>query len=117
MLLVKVKDPSVVGRILESQVLQRLPTILRKHSETKSIVKSDHLLIKQLFFASCSVPHLTEIHPSKLEVTLLDHFPVSFGVEGGSISLVCSMVVIPNLPNLPPLAQWYRDGKTSQSAS
>uniref|UniRef100_A0A3Q3WZ98 Uncharacterized protein n=1 Tax=Mola mola TaxID=94237 RepID=A0A3Q3WZ98_MOLML len=55
------------------------------------------------------VPHLTEVHPSKLEVTLLDHFPVSFGVEGGSISLVCSMVVIPNLPNLPPLAQWYRD--------
>uniref|UniRef100_A0A3Q3WZA1 Uncharacterized protein n=1 Tax=Mola mola TaxID=94237 RepID=A0A3Q3WZA1_MOLML len=49
------------------------------------------------------------LHPSKLEVTLLDHFPVSFGVEGGSISLVCSMVVIPNLPNLPPLAQWYRD--------
>lgn len=59
------------------------------------------------------VPHLTEIHPSKLEVSLLDRFAVSFGVEGGSISLVCSMVVVPNLPNLPPLAQWFRDGKTS----
>ncbi|XP_075904980.1 myomesin-2 isoform X2 [Nelusetta ayraudi] len=57
------------------------------------------------------VPHLTEIHPSKLEVTLLDRFPVSFGVEGGSASLVCSMVVVPDLPNLPPLAQWYRDDK------
>lgn len=56
---------------------------------------------------------MTQIHPSKLEVTLIDHFPVSFGVEGGSITLVCSMVVVPNLPNLPPLAQWYRDGKTS----
>ncbi|XP_008282456.1 M-protein, striated muscle isoform X2 [Stegastes partitus] len=57
------------------------------------------------------VPHLTDIHPSKLEVTLLDRFPVSFGVEGASISLVCTMVVVPDLPNVPPLAQWYRDDK------
>lgn len=68
-------------------------------------------------FTSRSVPRLTEIHPSKLEVDLLDRFSVSFGVEGGSISLVCSMVVVPDLPNVPPLAQWYRDGKTFQSAA
>uniref|UniRef100_A0A3P8X4I4 Myomesin 2a n=1 Tax=Cynoglossus semilaevis TaxID=244447 RepID=A0A3P8X4I4_CYNSE len=30
------------------------------------------------------VPHLTDIHPSKLEVSLLDRFRVSFGVEGAS---------------------------------
>uniref|UniRef100_A0A8C6U8D7 Myomesin 2a n=1 Tax=Neogobius melanostomus TaxID=47308 RepID=A0A8C6U8D7_9GOBI len=58
----------------------------------------------------CAVPHLTASHASKLEVSLLDHFPVSFGVEGGSISLVCNMVVVPDLPNLPPLVHWYRDG-------
>lgn len=63
------------------------------------------------------MPHLTEIHPSKLEVTLLDRFSVSFGVEGGSASLVCSMVVVPDLPNLPPLAQWYRDGKAKAQTS
>ncbi|XP_071361091.1 myomesin-2 isoform X8 [Trachinotus anak] len=57
------------------------------------------------------VPHLTEIHASKLEVSLLDRFPVSFGVEGSSISLVSTMVVVPDLPNVPPLAQWYRDDK------
>ncbi|XP_042249452.1 M-protein, striated muscle isoform X2 [Thunnus maccoyii] len=57
------------------------------------------------------VPHLTEIHPSKLEVTLLDRFSVSFGVEGSSISLACTMVVVPDLPNVPPHAQWYRDDK------
>ncbi|XP_072239705.1 myomesin-2 isoform X3 [Leuresthes tenuis] len=57
------------------------------------------------------VPHLTEIHPSKLEVTLLDRFQVSFGVEGSSIRLLCTMVVVPDLPNVPPLAQWYRDDK------
>uniref|UniRef100_A0A8C2WKP0 Myomesin 2a n=1 Tax=Cyclopterus lumpus TaxID=8103 RepID=A0A8C2WKP0_CYCLU len=58
-----------------------------------------------------AVPRLTQIHPSKLEVSLLDRFSVSFGVEGGSISLVCSMVVVPDLPNLPPLVQWFRDDK------
>ncbi|XP_063740292.1 M-protein, striated muscle isoform X3 [Eleginops maclovinus] len=57
------------------------------------------------------VPHLTEIHASKLEVSLLDRFSVSFGVEGSCISLVCTMVVVPDLPNVPPLAQWYRDDK------
>uniref|UniRef100_A0A673X466 Myomesin 2a n=1 Tax=Salmo trutta TaxID=8032 RepID=A0A673X466_SALTR len=58
-----------------------------------------------------SVPHLTVIHHSKLEITMLDRFGVSFGTEGGSISLVCTMVVVPDLPNVPPLAQWYRDDK------
>ncbi|KAM3864976.1 LOW QUALITY PROTEIN: myomesin-2 [Diretmus argenteus] len=55
------------------------------------------------------VPHLTEIHPSKLEVTLLNRFGVTFGTEGDSLSLVSTMVVVPDLPNVPPLAQWYRD--------
>lgn len=68
-------------------------------------------ILNHLLFPS-SVPHLTEIHPSKLEVSLLDRFPVTFGVEGSSLSLVCTMVVVPNLPNVPPLAQWYRDGNT-----
>ncbi|XP_029284202.1 LOW QUALITY PROTEIN: myomesin-2 [Cottoperca gobio] len=57
------------------------------------------------------VPHLTEIHASKLEVSLLERFSVSFGVEGCSFSLVCTMVVVPDLPNVPPLVQWYRDDK------
>nr|XP_054607866.1 myomesin-2 isoform X1 [Nothobranchius furzeri] len=57
------------------------------------------------------VPHLSEIHPSKLEVSLLERFPVSFGVEGSSIRLVCTMVVVPDLPNMPPFTQWYRDDK------
>uniref|UniRef100_A0A8C7DXN2 Myomesin 2a n=1 Tax=Oncorhynchus kisutch TaxID=8019 RepID=A0A8C7DXN2_ONCKI len=58
-----------------------------------------------------SVPHMTVIHHSKLEITMLDRFGVSFGTEGGSIRLVCTMVVVPDLPNVPPLAQWYRDDK------
>ncbi|XP_046899432.1 myomesin-2 isoform X3 [Hypomesus transpacificus] len=64
---------------------------------------------------SDQVPHLTVIHPSKLDITLMDMFGVTFGVEGGSVSLVCTMVVVPDLPNLPPLAEWYRDDKLLKS--
>ncbi|XP_051967031.1 myomesin-2-like [Xyrauchen texanus] len=55
------------------------------------------------------VPLLSGIHSSKLEVTLLDNFGVTFGTEGESVRLVSSMVVVPDLPNLPPEAMWYRD--------
>ncbi|XP_051532435.1 M-protein, striated muscle-like isoform X2 [Myxocyprinus asiaticus] len=55
------------------------------------------------------VPLLSGIHSSKLEVTLLDNFGVTFGTEGESVSLVSAMVVVPDLPNLPPEAMWYRD--------
>lgn len=51
------------------------------------------------------------IHPSKLEVTMLASFGVTFGTEGESVSLVANMVVVPDLPNLPPEAMWYRDGE------
>ncbi|XP_051769041.1 myomesin-2 isoform X5 [Ctenopharyngodon idella] len=55
------------------------------------------------------VPLLSGIRPSKLEVTLLDSFGVTFGTEGEFVSLVANMVVVPDLPNLPPEAMWYRD--------
>uniref|UniRef100_A0A8C1TLE2 Myomesin 2a n=1 Tax=Cyprinus carpio TaxID=7962 RepID=A0A8C1TLE2_CYPCA len=55
------------------------------------------------------VPLLSSIHPSKLEVTLLESFGVTFGIEGESVSLVANMVVVPDLPNLPPEVMWYRD--------
>ncbi|XDV51817.1 hypothetical protein PO909_020632 [Leuciscus waleckii] len=55
------------------------------------------------------VPLLSSIHPSKLEVTMLHSFGVSFGTEGESVSLVANIVVVPDLPNLPPEVMWYRD--------
>ncbi|XP_057699020.1 M-protein, striated muscle isoform X6 [Corythoichthys intestinalis] len=60
------------------------------------------------------VPRLSGSHFSKLEVSLVDCFPVTFGVEGESASLLCSLVVVPDLPNLPPLVEWYRDDKLLQ---
>uniref|UniRef100_A0AAR2LFY6 Myomesin 2a n=1 Tax=Pygocentrus nattereri TaxID=42514 RepID=A0AAR2LFY6_PYGNA len=59
--------------------------------------------------AKMALPLLSGIHRSKLEVTLLDRFGVTFGTEGESLTLVATMVVVPDLPNLPPEALWYRD--------
>lgn len=36
---------------------------------------------------------------------------MTFGTEGESLTLVANMVVVPDLPNLPPEVMWYRDGK------
>nr|XP_055040419.1 M-protein, striated muscle isoform X1 [Misgurnus anguillicaudatus] len=55
------------------------------------------------------VPLLSGLHPSKLDVTLVNKFGVTFGREGESLSLMCTMVVVPDLPNLPPEVMWYRD--------
>ncbi|GAA6100035.1 myomesin-2 isoform X3 [Tachysurus ichikawai] len=54
-------------------------------------------------------PLTSDIRRSKLEVTLLDRFGVTFGKEGESLTLVANMVVVPDLPNLPPEVLWYRD--------
>lgn len=33
-----------------------------------------------------------------------------FGKEGDCVTLSCKMTISPNLANLQPEAQWYRDG-------
>ncbi|XP_077380033.1 myomesin-2 isoform X4 [Festucalex cinctus] len=60
------------------------------------------------------VPRLSGSHLSKLEVSLVHCFPVTFGAEGESASLLCTLVVVPDLPNLPPYIEWYRDDKLLQ---
>ncbi|XP_061686780.1 M-protein, striated muscle isoform X4 [Syngnathoides biaculeatus] len=60
------------------------------------------------------VPRLSGSYFSKLEVSLVHCFPVTFGVEGESASLQCSLVVVPDLPNLLPIIEWYRDEKLLQ---
>uniref|UniRef100_A0A3Q2YFS4 Myomesin 2a n=1 Tax=Hippocampus comes TaxID=109280 RepID=A0A3Q2YFS4_HIPCM len=61
-----------------------------------------------------AAPRLSGAHSSKLEVSLVQCFPVTFGVEGESASLLCTLVVVPDLPNLPPCIEWYRDDKLLQ---
>uniref|UniRef100_A0A674F569 Myomesin 2a n=1 Tax=Salmo trutta TaxID=8032 RepID=A0A674F569_SALTR len=111
----------IISRCVVSDTAEYSAVATNSHGSTTSkasvTVKSEFLSRALSFSLSCvvlvfsSVPHLTVIHHSKLEITMLDRFGVSFGTEGGSISLVCTMVVVPDLPNVPPLAQWYRDDK------
>ncbi|XP_062868659.1 myomesin-2 isoform X2 [Trichomycterus rosablanca] len=63
----------------------------------------------ELSYLPGRAPFPSDIHASKLEVTLLDRFGVTFGTEGESLTLTANMAVVPDLPNLPPEVMWYRD--------
>uniref|UniRef100_A0A4W5RYJ1 Myomesin 2a n=1 Tax=Hucho hucho TaxID=62062 RepID=A0A4W5RYJ1_9TELE len=99
----------IISRCVVSDTAEYSAVATNSHGSTTSKASVTVKTCVGLVFSS--VPHLTVIHHSKLEITMLDRFGVSFGTEGGSISLVCTMVVVPDLPNVPPLAQWYRDDK------
>ncbi|KPP75988.1 myomesin-2-like [Scleropages formosus] len=55
------------------------------------------------------IPLLSDIRRSKLDITFIETFGVTFGVEGGTVSLTCKMIINPDLANLQPEAMWYRD--------
>uniref|UniRef100_A0A8C9W9Q3 Myomesin 2a n=1 Tax=Scleropages formosus TaxID=113540 RepID=A0A8C9W9Q3_SCLFO len=78
-------------------------------SKASVLVKSEFLLqMINVFFA---FPLLSDIRRSKLDITFIETFGVTFGVEGGTVSLTCKMIINPDLANLQPEAMWYRDGK------
>ncbi|XP_017320506.1 myomesin-2 [Ictalurus punctatus] len=52
---------------------------------------------------------LPEIKYTKINITFLETFDVKFGKEGDCVTLSCKMTISPNLANLQPEAQWYRD--------
>uniref|UniRef100_A0A4W6CMI8 Myomesin 2 n=1 Tax=Lates calcarifer TaxID=8187 RepID=A0A4W6CMI8_LATCA len=52
---------------------------------------------------------LPKIHYTKINITFLEKFGPVFSSEGGSATLSATMIVEPNLANLQPEAQWYRD--------
>lgn len=53
---------------------------------------------------------LPKIHYTKINITFVEKFGPVFATEGGSTTLSASMILNPNLANLQPEAQWYRDG-------
>uniref|UniRef100_W5NJL7 Myomesin 2a n=1 Tax=Lepisosteus oculatus TaxID=7918 RepID=W5NJL7_LEPOC len=55
------------------------------------------------------IPMMPEIEYTKIDISFVEKFDVTFGTEGETISLVCKMVIAPDLANLQPEAQWYRD--------
>lgn len=58
---------------------------------------------------------LPKIHYTKINITFVEKFGPVFATEGDSATLSATMTLNPNLANLQPEAQWYRDGKGSKA--
>uniref|UniRef100_A0A8C9ZCQ3 Myomesin 2 n=1 Tax=Sander lucioperca TaxID=283035 RepID=A0A8C9ZCQ3_SANLU len=56
-----------------------------------------------------SAAMLPKIQYTKINITFLEKFGPVFATEGESASLTATMTLNPNLANLQPEAQWYRD--------
>ncbi|KAM3877509.1 myomesin-2 [Diretmus argenteus] len=56
-----------------------------------------------------SAAMLPKIHYTKINITFVEKFGPVFSTEGASASLTATMTLSPNLANLQPEAQWYRD--------
>uniref|UniRef100_A0A8C4SND6 Myomesin 2a n=1 Tax=Erpetoichthys calabaricus TaxID=27687 RepID=A0A8C4SND6_ERPCA len=55
------------------------------------------------------LPMLPPIAYTKIDIDFMEAFDVTFGSEGETLTLTCKMIISPNLANLQPDAQWYRD--------
>lgn len=55
---------------------------------------------------------LPKIHYTKINITFEEKFGPVFATEGQSATLSARMILNPNLANLQPEAQWYRDGNS-----
>uniref|UniRef100_A0A8B9JNG1 Myomesin 2 n=1 Tax=Astyanax mexicanus TaxID=7994 RepID=A0A8B9JNG1_ASTMX len=71
------------------------------------IVQPCHFLT--LFLLRFSDAILPEIKYTKINITFLETFNVTFGKEEDCVTLACKMTISPNLANLQPDALWYRD--------
>ncbi|KAM9022411.1 myomesin-1 isoform 1-T1 [Ara ararauna] len=49
-------------------------------------------------------------YASRFEISFVDKFDVSFGREGETISLGCTVVINPDIKRFKPEIQWYRNG-------
>lgn len=66
---------------------------------------------QSLFLPVLPAAMLPQIHYTKINVTFLEKFGPVFATEGDSATLTATVTLSPNLANLQPEAQWYRDGK------
>uniref|UniRef100_A0A8C4SPB9 Myomesin 2a n=1 Tax=Erpetoichthys calabaricus TaxID=27687 RepID=A0A8C4SPB9_ERPCA len=73
------------------------------------IVKSRPFVRCSSAFFSSLVPMLPPIAYTKIDIDFMEAFDVTFGSEGETLTLTCKMIISPNLANLQPDAQWYRD--------
>lgn len=64
-----------------------------------------------------SASMLPQIQYTKINITFVQKFGPVFASEGGSATLTATMTLNPNLANLQPEAQWYRDGNCSTNCA
>uniref|UniRef100_A0A7M4ERL2 Myomesin 2 n=1 Tax=Crocodylus porosus TaxID=8502 RepID=A0A7M4ERL2_CROPO len=71
--------------------------------------KYNLLVSNCLMISPCSVPFPLDVCFTHIDVRLLEKFGVTFGMEGETLTLKCSMLITPELTRLRPRAEWYRD--------
>lgn len=71
---------------------------------------------RSLFFLIPPAAMLPQIHYTKINITFLEKFGPVFATEGESATLTATVTLNPNLANLQPEAQWYRDGNEHKDA-
>lgn len=81
---------------------------MKQQAVTTSPIAISHSLF--LPFPNLSAAMLPKIHYTKINITFLEKFGPVFATEGESATLTATMTLNPNLANLQPEAQWYRDG-------
>ncbi|KFV92207.1 M-protein, striated muscle, partial [Eurypyga helias] len=67
------------------------------------------LILKNVLISSCIVPLSYGVCFTHIDVQFLEKFGVTFGTEGETLTLKCSMLITPDLKRLRPSAEWYRD--------
>lgn len=50
-------------------------------------------------------------YASRFEIHFADKFEASFGREGETMSLGCTVIIRPEIKRFQPEIQWYRNGK------
>uniref|UniRef100_A0A668AZX6 Myomesin 2 n=1 Tax=Myripristis murdjan TaxID=586833 RepID=A0A668AZX6_9TELE len=101
---------TVVASNVHGQASSQASVIVKSKTISDCCVSLSVNLLTVLFLSlSLSAAMLPQIHYTKIHITFLEKFGPVFASEGGSVSLTATMTLNPNLANLQPEAQWYRD--------
>uniref|UniRef100_A0A671Y3Z6 Myomesin 2 n=1 Tax=Sparus aurata TaxID=8175 RepID=A0A671Y3Z6_SPAAU len=107
-----IRGPKFLARLRSHTVYENTPVklICTVDGFPQPIVKWSSLSFVFFFlYPVLSAAMLPKIHYTKINITFLEKFGPVFASEGGSASLTATMTLEPNLANLQPEAQWYRD--------
>uniref|UniRef100_UPI00358E19DF myomesin-1-like n=1 Tax=Myxine glutinosa TaxID=7769 RepID=UPI00358E19DF len=78
--------------------------------EATLVVKQFRSTVQELTSGSLYDWWLLTPSEAYFDISLLGRFPVSFGHEGETLHLGCSVLIHPPVPDYQPKIQWFRDG-------